>query len=97
MELMITRLQMLQFSHENCCFSDKWTADVKSALDASEFKGKVKDQYLDDETSAYYRRGFECFSFCLPTKGEMHSNLGLKTRVSTYDKYIEALNIVANV
>lgn len=57
----------------------------------SSFKWKNEDNYEDDETYAYSRGGFECFSFCIPTKGHMHSNEGIKTRIKTYDKYIEAL------
>ena len=49
------------------------------------------------EIYAYSRHGLECFSFCIPTKGQMHSNAGLKTRLSTYDKYIEALCMAAGV
>ena len=48
-------------------------------------------------SDSYYSNGFECFSFCIPTKGEMHSNSGLRTRISTYDNYIEALCMAACV
>lgn len=85
------------FSFENSCHSDIWTMKVKDAMHKSDFTWKLEDNYGDDETYAYSRHGLECFSFCIPTKGQMHSNAGLKTRISTYDKYIEALCMAAGV
>ena len=85
------------FSLENRCHSAKWTHSVRDILNNLDFKWKLEDNYEDDETCAYYSHGYECFSFCIPTKGKMHSNSGLKTRISTYDKYIEALSIAACV
>lgn len=84
------------FSLENSCHSNKWTSRVKDVMHNSGVKWKLEDNYEDDETCAYSRHGFECFSFCIPTKGEMHDNSGLKTRISTYNKYIEALCLAAS-
>lgn len=85
------------FSLENCCRSDGWTSRVKDSMNYSGFKWKLEDNYEDDETCAYSRHCFECFSFCVPTKGDMHSNKGLKVRSKTFHQYIEALCIAANV
>ncbi len=79
------------FSLENSCNSGMWTRQVKEVMNKSDFKWKLEMNYEDDETCVYGSNGFECFSFCIPTKGEMHDNSGLKTRVSSYNKYIEAL------
>lgn len=83
------------YTLENRCHSGKWTKDVKDLLKNSDFKWKLKKNYEDDETCAYSDYGFECFSLCIPTKGEMHDNSGLETRISTYIKYIEALHLAA--
>ncbi len=83
------------FSLENCCRSGSWTNRVIEVMTNSGFKGEFEENYEDDETLSYNRHGFECFSFCIPTKGEMHDNSGLKTRISTYNKYVEALCVAA--
>ena len=83
------------FSLENCCRSGEWTDHVKEVMAGSDFKGKFAQNDENDETCSYDDHGFECFSFCIPTKGEMHDNSGLKTRISTYDKYVEALCMAA--
>ncbi len=85
------------FSFENSCHADKWTEDKLNRFKNSDYKWNLADNYGDDETRSYSRNGFECFSFCIPIKGEMHSNEGVKTRISTYDKYIEALCLAACV
>lgn len=84
------------FSFENSCHSNKWTSRVKDVMNKADVKWKLEDNYEDDETCVYSRSGFECFSFCIPTKGKMHDNSGLKTRISTYNKYIEALCLAAS-
>ena len=85
------------FSLENRCYSAKWTHSVMDILNNLDFEWKLEDNYEVDETCAYYSYGFECFSLCIPTKGEMPSNSGIKARISTYDKYIEALCMTACV
>lgn len=44
-----------------------------------------------DESWDYDELGAECFSFCLPVKGEMHSNAGVYARQSSFLHYIKAL------
>ena len=83
------------FSLENSCNCSRWTVKVMKTLADSEFKWKLRDIYMDDESCSYYGLGFECMSICIPTKGKMHSNSGLKTRLSTYNKYIDALCLAA--
>lgn len=79
------------FSFENSCNAARWTEDKLKCFENSGYKWKHEDNYEDDETAEYSKYGLECFSFCIPVKGEMHSNDGVKVRKSTYDKYIEAL------
>ena len=48
----------------------------------------------EDESWDYDEENISCFSFCLPTKGEMHSDDGILARVSSYEKYTEVLEII---
>ena len=82
------------FTIENRNHSGDWTWSILKRLEGSDYKWKKKGRYLDDETVAYTDLGFECFSFCIPTKGEMHDNSGLMTRVLTFFYYIDALGYV---
>ncbi len=82
------------FTIENRNHSGDWTWSILKRLEGSDYKWKKKGNYLDDETVAYTDLGFECFSFCIPTKGEMHDNSGLMTRVLTFFYYIDALGYV---
>ncbi len=84
------------FTIENSNHSGAWTLDVMKVLMESDYPWKWKDNYLDDETAEYAGLGFECLSFCIPTKGEMHDNSGLKTRVMTFYYYIDALDYVCS-
>lgn len=49
-----------------------------------------------DESWDYDEKAFECFSLCIPVKGDMHSNNGVLARKSSCFKYISALNAIAN-
>ncbi len=80
---------------ENRCRSGIWTNSILMDLFNSEFSWGMKGNHQDDETAVYDEKGLECFSLCIPTKGEMHDNSGLKARAGAYDEYIEALCIAA--
>lgn len=56
----------------------------------------IKQEALEDESWEYDEFEWECFSLCLPTEGEMHSNSGLYARKSSAEIYIKALQHIAN-
>ena len=43
-----------------------------------------------DESWEYDEEDCPCFSFCLPSAGEMHSDEGIAVRISSFRKYTEA-------
>lgn len=81
------------YSFENSCNNSDWTAQIRTKLGATAFKSHIEGNNEDDETCEYSSEGFECFSLCIPTKGHMHSNKGLKARIKTFNNYIECLCI----
>ncbi len=83
------------FSFENSCHAQKWTKDELKRFKNSDYKWELRGNNEDDETVSYSGNGLECFSFCIPIKGKMHSNDGVKARIATYDRYIEALCMAA--
>ena len=86
------------FMIENGNNIGNWYKKVVDAVGDSDYKFKVKGNYMDDETCKYGSYGFECFSFCVPTKGEdMYNNKGLKINLSSYLNYIDALEMVCKV
>lgn len=44
-----------------------------------------------DESWEYDEEDLPCFSFCLPTKGEMHCNSGILARTESFVRYTETL------
>lgn len=56
--------------------------------------GRVKEA-LPDESWQYDEQHIKCFSLCLPVHGEMHSNDGVKARISSLFEYIETLKLLA--
>ena len=48
----------------------------------------------DDESWDYDEEDLPCFSFCLPTKGNMHSNDGILARVNSFECYTEMLRMM---
>lgn len=50
-----------------------------------------------DESWEYDDLGVECFSFCIPTCGPMHSNGGVTLRKSSLAPYIDTLADILNV
>lgn len=45
----------------------------------------------EDESWEYDEADLSCFSFCLPIKGEMHSNSGVYARALSFQRYTEVL------
>lgn len=50
----------------------------------------------DDESWDYDEEEIPCFSFCLPTKGEMHSNDGILARITSFERYTDMLQMMLN-
>lgn len=51
----------------------------------------IRVEALCDESWEYDENDVECFSFCIPTKGEMHDNSGLLVRCESVDVYMDIL------
>jgi hypothetical protein len=49
-----------------------------------------------DESWEYDEFNLQCFSFCIPTKGNMHSNNGIYARKKSVEKFEKALLTIAN-
>lgn len=45
----------------------------------------------EDESWLYDEADLPCFSFCLPIRGNMHSDRGIFARVTSFSRYIEVL------
>ncbi len=56
----------------------------------------INTEALCDESWEYDEADIECFSLCIPTKGEMHSNSGLLARKESVTKYAEVLTNILN-
>ncbi|MCR4618765.1 MAG: M20/M25/M40 family metallo-hydrolase [Lachnospiraceae bacterium] len=86
------------FTMENKGNCGAWMRKVKEAFGNSPYDWKDKKGYEEDDEACIYRDyGYESFSLCIPTKGEMHDNTGLTVRRKTYFDYTDALCIAANL
>lgn len=47
-----------------------------------------------DESWYYDEKGIDCFSLCIPTKGNMHSDRGVLTRKASVFGYVDALEAI---
>lgn len=56
----------------------------------------VNVEAYEDESWEYDEADIPCFSFCLPTKGEMHSDDGILARVQSLNRYTEVLERMLN-
>jgi len=57
--------------------------------------GGIKEA-LADETWTYNELGIECFSLCLPIRGEMHHNDGVDCLKERFAQYKDTVNIFSN-
>lgn len=79
--------------------SNKWKLVPSDEQDVPEY---IDSQYViyeeadEDESWEYDEYDWQCFSFCLPTCGPMHSNDGVLARKSGCLKYIETLERIIN-
>ena len=48
----------------------------------------------EDESWQYDEADTPCFSFCLPTRGEMHSDEGILARLTSFESYTDMLQIM---
>ena len=51
----------------------------------------------EDESWEYDEADISCFSFCLPSKGNMHSDTGIFIRESSFRRYTEVLGKILNI
>lgn len=57
--------------------------------------GGIKEA-LEDESWAYDELGIECFSLCLPVRGEMHDNCGVDCRKKSFSQYKDTVELFSN-
>ncbi|WP_034447839.1 hypothetical protein [Butyrivibrio sp. AE2032] len=57
----------------------------------------IRKEAAEDESWDYDEKDIDCCSFCLPVKGEMHSNVGVFAWESSFEDYTEVLNDVLNL
>lgn len=72
----------------------KWNFVPAEPDDIPEYVPKeiiINIEAYEDESWEYDEQDLPCFSFCLPTKGEMHSNDGILARAVSYVRYTEIL------
>ena len=60
-------------------------------------KNVIRIEAEPDESWHYDDEGINCCSFCLPTKGEMHSDEGVYARESSFRAYTEMLNKLLHI
>lgn len=51
----------------------------------------------EDESWEYDEADVPCFSYCLPTKGEMHCDDGILARITSFERYTEVLERLLNL
>ena len=52
----------------------------------------IAEEAEADESWEYDERNLPCFSFCLPVRGDMHSDRGVLARRDSFERYIRALS-----
>lgn len=57
----------------------------------------LRCEAYDDESWDYDEADLPCFSLCLPTTGEMHSNKGILARVISFRRYVDVLERMLNI
>lgn len=56
----------------------------------------IEEEAEEDESWQYDECDYECFSFCLPVEGPMHSRLGVFARKRSITEYIDTLKNIIN-
>ncbi len=57
----------------------------------------ISVEAYEDESWEYDEADLPCFSLCLPTKGEMHSDDGILVRETSFRRYTEVLERMLNL
>ena len=60
-------------------------------------ENRIHEEAEADESWDYDEEGIECFSFCIPTEGEMHSDEGIYCRMESLMKYILTLESICRL
>ena len=66
-------------------------AEVDDIPDYVPWERVIRVEAYEDESWDYDEEDIPCFSFCLPTKGEMHCNDGILARADSFKRYSEVL------
>lgn len=72
----------------------KWNYVPADACDIPDYipmENRIIIEAYEDESWEYDEADIPCFSFCLPTKGEMHSDEGILARIISFKRYTEML------
>lgn len=56
----------------------------------------IRQEAEPDESWEYDEHGVECFSLCIPTEGEMHSDDGVFVRKDSLAPYMEILSLLSS-
>ncbi len=81
------------FTIENYRGKNQWIKRILKTFDNLKLNYKAIEDAAPDESHLYSSMGIDCFSLCIPTKGEMHSDDGIQARISSYNVYMEALKL----
>ena len=57
----------------------------------------ISVEAYEDESWIYDEEDIPCCSFCLPTKGDMHSNAGILARAASFERYTDMLQQMLNL
>ena len=60
-------------------------------------EGIIDVEAYEDESWEYDEADLSCFSLCLPSNGDMHSNAGILVRESSFRRYTEVLEKMLNI
>lgn len=79
--------------------SDKWVfvpgeiGEIPYCVDKKHLMLKNNEQ---DESIDYNEQEIDCFSFCIPSDGEMHDNSGIYVRKRSLELYVKALEKIVS-
>lgn len=81
-----------QYSIENTfSLPEENIQDLIQICKGTGYNGYLYPQALADESYEYSRLGAKCCSFCVPTKGPMHSDKGCSMELTAYLAYVDVL------
>lgn len=77
----------------------KWTfvpSNVDEIPDYVPADSVIPMKAWPDESWRYNEIGVQCFSYCIPTQGDMHNNDGVLVREVSFTAYLDMLALMAN-